>query len=150
MDIQLFWFTGQAGAGKSTLGNMLKDYLNHWYKDKVKTILLDGDEIRELFGNTDYSEEDRKQNAHFVIKGCELLIKNDIVPIVCMVSPFSESRQSLKEQYNCVEIYVHTTEERGKEEFHDTYYEKPVGKYIDIDTTDATVEESFKYLISKL
>ena len=36
----------------------------------------------------------RKANVDFVQKLCSFLMKNNIVPIVCMVSPFAEQRRN--------------------------------------------------------
>ena len=50
-------------------------------------------------------------------------------------------RDSLKETNEVVEIYVHTSEIRGREQNFVKYYEKPTENYIDIDTTNSTVSE---------
>ena len=50
-------------------------------------------------------------------------------------------RDSLKETNEVVEIYVHTTEIRGREQNFAKDYEKPTENYIDIDTTNSTVSE---------
>jgi energy-coupling factor transporter ATP-binding protein EcfA2 len=45
----IYWFTGQPGSGKTVLANLLKEKaLPHAYR-------IDGDEMRELFDNKDYS-----------------------------------------------------------------------------------------------
>ena len=95
---KIFWFTGQAGAGKTELANMLKTRLireqtivQQIYATKKissvhlpnkKLVIIDGDDIRELYKNTDYSIQGRKKNVDFVQKMCVFLKKNDIVPIV--------------------------------------------------------------------
>jgi adenylylsulfate kinase-like enzyme len=164
----IFWFTGQAGAGKTELANMLKIRLireqtiiqqNHltekiWscHITNKKYVIIDGDDIREIYKNTDYSIEGRKANVDFVQKMCIFLRKNNIVPIVCMVSPFAEQRREFLEKENGIEIYVHCNEIRGRENYHVDYYEPPVNfdKAIEIDTTKKSVEQSFKELWKKL
>ena len=75
----VFWFTGQAGAGKTELANMLKtrlireqtiiqqNYITQqtWssYFPNKKFVIIDGDDIRELYKNTDYSV--RSKNVSF-------------------------------------------------------------------------------------
>lgn len=55
------WLIGLSGAGKSTLANEIVAGANRECKN---TILLDGDVIREIFGNDlGYSMEDRLKNA---------------------------------------------------------------------------------------
>lgn len=161
---KLFWFTGQAGAGKTELANALKTQLireqtivqqnilpqNIWsdYIPNKKFVIIDGDDIREIYKNTDYSIEGRKANVDFVQKLCAFLIKNNIIPIVCMVSPFEEQRSSFVHEKEGVEIYVHCEEIRGRENYHVDYYEKPKenSKAISINTTEKSVNQSFEEL----
>ena len=148
-DYQVFWFTGQAGAGKTELAKSLKSHLTAHYEDK-KFVILDGDDIREMFDNKDYSNEGRKKNVEFVQKLCIFLSKNNVTPIVCMVSPFLEQREELKKKVSVCEVYVYCSEIRGREKFHVDYYEKPQDSFISIDTTGKSVEESFSILLKNL
>ena len=165
---KIFWFTGQAGAGKTELANMLKTRFIReqtiiqqnivpkeiWscYIPNKKFVIIDGDDIRELYKNTDYSVEGRKSNVDFVQKMCLFLKKNNIVPIVCMVSPFAEQRREFIEEENGIEIYVYCNEIRGRENYHIDYYEPPVNyeNSVEIDTTKKSVEQSFKELWKNL
>ena len=54
----VYWFTGQPGHGKTVLSTMLKDYIESEYKKTV--IHIDGDDLREIYQNKDYSKEGRK------------------------------------------------------------------------------------------
>ena len=164
----LFWFTGQAGAGKTELANALKTKLNReqtivqqnvvpkniWsaYIPNKKFVIIDGDDIRELYKNTDYSIEGRKANVDFVQKLCVFLIKNNITPIVCMVSPFEKQRKDFIYANNGIEIYVHCNEIRGRENYHIDYYEPPTDyqNTLKIDTTEKSVSESFNEIWKQL
>ena len=42
----ILWLMGISGAGKTTIGNRLKRYLD---QEGIKNYLLDGDEVRDLF-----------------------------------------------------------------------------------------------------
>ena len=44
----VIWLTGLSGSGKSTVNTILRKMLA---KKKIKTIFLDGDSIREIYGN---------------------------------------------------------------------------------------------------
>ena len=68
---KLYWFTGQAGAGKTVLANELKKHFDK-LGDK-KCVIIDGDDIREIYKNTDYSIDGRKANVDFVQKLCSFL-----------------------------------------------------------------------------
>ena len=55
------WIIGLSGAGKSTLADEVVAIAN---KVNCNTILLDGDFVREMFGNDlGYSMADRERNA---------------------------------------------------------------------------------------
>ena len=108
MKNEIYWFTGQAGSGKTELANQLKIYLNRNFNKKL--VIIDGDDIRKLYNNTDYSVEGRKNNVDFVQKMCLFLKKNNIVPIVCMVSPFADQRKQFLIKENGIEIYVYCNE----------------------------------------
>ena len=51
----IFWFTGQPGHGKTVLATALKQNLNNVFH-------IDGDDLRVIFANTDYSEQGRRKN----------------------------------------------------------------------------------------
>ena len=52
----IYWFTGQPCAGKTTLADLLK-------KEKPGAFRIDGDDMRELFSNKDYSAKGRIDNV---------------------------------------------------------------------------------------
>ena len=58
---RLYWITGLSGAGKTTISTLLYDYLK---KKQDNIFLIDGDKIREVYQNTDYTEEGRKKIAY--------------------------------------------------------------------------------------
>ena len=151
---KLYWFTGQPGAGKTTLAQLLKKRLDLMHNGREKVVILDGDEIRDLFNNKDYSIDGRKKNVEMVQNCCRFLVKNDITAIVCMVSPFAEQREQIVQELNGVEIFVECIEERGREQFHVDYFEQPsyTNNYqsLSINTSYKKDEESFELLWKKL
>ena len=52
----IYWLTGQPGSGKTTLASWIQASF------PVKSMIVDGDDIREIFVNKDYSEEGRRKN----------------------------------------------------------------------------------------
>ena len=141
----IYWFTGQPGAGKTTLAKELVKYLQSNQKGIHH---IDGDDLRDIFKNKDYSEAGRRKNIELAQNIAKFLsIKNNDV-IVSLVSPFKDQRDNFKkDMLNVVEIYVHTTEERGREGFHVSDYQQPTDNFINIDTTGKRVDESFIELI---
>jgi adenylylsulfate kinase len=66
---------------------------------------------------------------------------------VSLVSPYKDQRDNFKQNPNVVEIYVHTDEIRGREQFHVKNYEQPTENFIEINTTNITVEECVEKII---
>ena len=101
----IIWLIGISGAGKTTIGRKLQVYFND---RKIKNYLLDGDEVRDLFDrDLGYSDADREANIKRIILGAYLLDRNDIVGIVCNISPLEHLRVLAREKiigYN--EIYL--------------------------------------------
>ena len=77
----IYWFTGQPHSGKTTLANLLKEkWLPHAFR-------IDGDEMRELFSNKDYSEKGRRANIDAAQKIAHYLHNQGKDVIVSLVSP---------------------------------------------------------------
>jgi adenylylsulfate kinase-like enzyme len=72
--------------------------------------------------------------------------------VMSIVSPFKDLRDKFKEELkdNVIEIYVHTTNIRGREHFHVDNYQIPTEDYIDVDTTNKTIAQSISYIISNV
>jgi adenylylsulfate kinase-like enzyme len=132
----IFWFTGQPGHGKTVLANALKETLDNVFH-------IDGDDLRAIFANTDYSEIGRRKNINLAQQLAHFLHNKECNVVVSLVSPYKDQRDEFKTKLgnSIQEIYVHTTEIRGRENFHVSDYQKPTEDFIDIDTTNISVEE---------
>ncbi len=142
MGQKIYWFTGQPGAGKTTLSNGLMNRLS-----LVNFIHIDGDDIRDIFQNKDYSENGRRQNIQRAQDIAQFLNSKGNNVIVSLVSPYKDQRDNFKQNPNVVEIYVHTDEIRGREQFHVQNYEPPTENFIEINTTNTTVDECVEKII---
>lgn len=96
---------GLAGAGKTTIGTLLFKKLR---MRKSNIILLDGDDIRWIYDNADYTPEGRTKNRDSVRKWITTLLNQDIDIIHCSIvmdeNEWLEWRiNNLKNYY---EIYV--------------------------------------------
>jgi len=140
----IYWFTGQPGAGKSTLAAALKAALQ---KRGHSVVHLDGEEIREITGNVDYSETGRVINIRTGQRLAAKLATEGISVVASFVSPYRTMREEFKKNLKVVEIYVHTTAIRGREKYFVRDYEPPLANFLDVDTTDATVEECIKKIL---
>ena len=122
----IYWFTGQPCSGKTVLANMLKEkHLPHAYR-------IDGDEMRELFTNKDYSIKGRITNVDAAQKIAHYLHNQGKDVIVSLVSPYLDQREEFKSimEWQLQEIFVH--------------YD------INIDTTTQTPEESLEIIVKKI
>ena len=73
-------------------------------------------------------------------------------PVVCLVSPYRDQRENFKQKMgeDIVELYIHTSEIRGRESFHVEGYEQPLENFIDVDTTNKKVFDSLQEIREKL
>ena len=146
----IYLFTGQPGSGKTTLAKKLQMWLQTDKANWRKSVFhIDGDQLRELFPNTDYSKEGRYKNIQKAFDIAKYLDNagNDVV--ISLVSPYRELRDEFKSQCKVQEIYCHTKKIRGREDKFALDYEPPTEFYIDLDTSDST-DETFKKLIKRI
>ncbi len=141
----IYWFTGQPAHGKTVLANMLK-------KELPDAFRIDGDEMRELFINKDYTINGRVVNVGTAQKIAHYLNNQGHDVIVSLVAPYVDQREDFKTlmEDNMIEFYVHTTEARERDHFRAIAYVAPTTEYVDIDTTDDTPEQSFKKVIKHI
>jgi adenylylsulfate kinase-like enzyme len=140
----IIWLTGQPGSGKTTIAKEIVTTgpLCQWFH-------IDGDDIRELFDNKDYSETGRRKNIELAQQLAQYLNSKGKKVVVSLVSPYKDQRDKFKEKMgdNLVEVYVHTTEVRGRESFFVSDYQQPSENYLDLDTTNDVLEESVQKVL---
>jgi len=141
----IYWFTGQPCAGKTVLANMLK-------KEKPGAFRIDGDDMRELFSNKDYSIKGRVENVGTAQRIAQYLNNQGKDVIVSLVSPYIDQREDFKDLMgdDITEIYVHTTLKRERDHFAAIAYIPPYENYIDINTTFDTPEQSFEKILEEI
>lgn len=138
----IIWLTGQPGSGKTTLANSIIDKLSN-EDDSLKIIHLDGDDLRKINKNKDYSKKGRINNISTAISIIRFLSNKGYLCIVSIVAPYKFLRDELKGEFTFLEVYLHTTEIRGREDFFAKDYEVPTDpKTLSIDTGKLTVKES--------
>lgn len=150
----IYWFTGQPAHGKTVLGKKLHNFLKteqrNWRKDVFH---LDGDDLRQLTVNKDYSEQGRINNIRNAQMIAEYLHNNGCDVVVSLVAPYRWLREEFKERIgygNFQEFYVHCSEPRERDHFRVVEYEQPEVEFIDIDTTHDSPQESFSKIINYL
>lgn len=114
----VYFFTGLAGAGKTTIGGLFYQRLKEQSEDAV---LLDGDQIRGMIGDScvgtgavlkedRYTTEARRTGAYALFKLCKNLADQEKDVVVCSISMYSDVRQWNRANIqNYKEIYVKVT-----------------------------------------
>ena len=142
----IIWLTGQTGSGKSTIANEL-------VSDSTGTFInIDGDDLREIFQNKDYSEVGRRKNIELAQHIAEFLHRKGFHPVVSLVSPYKDQRDKFKDKMgrDILEVYVHTTQIRGRENYFVKEYEEPSENYLSLCTDDITPEECVSYILTRI
>lgn len=141
------WLTGQPGSGKTTLANSLIEHLKSENPD-ILIINLDGDDLRNINKNKDYSKEGRIKNISTAISIMRFLANKNYICVVSIVAPYRFLRDELKTEFSFLEVYLHTSQKRGRENFFAKDYEEPIdSKHLNIDTGKLTIKESLDEIL---
>lgn len=101
---RLFWITGLSGAGKTTISSLLYSYLK---KKENNILLIDGDEIRKVYQNTDYTEKGRENISYMNMRLCKMLTDQGIDVIIAVIGMRDIYRNWNRENIeNYFEIYL--------------------------------------------
>lgn len=101
----LYWITGLAGAGKTTIGIQLYYAL----KEKGKNVvILDGDILKTIMGEVvGYGYEERLKRARQYCNLCKLLTNQGIDVVICTIAMFDEIRAwNRKNIANYLEVFL--------------------------------------------
>jgi cytidyltransferase-like protein len=99
---------------------------------KIKHI--DGDGLRELTQNFDYSEKGRVNNIKKAQAIAKQYYNDNFEVVVSVVAPYLYLREEFKKQVPILEFYTHTTQKRERDHFKVNNYEKPLENYTNINT----------------
>jgi len=127
---------GQPHSGKTTLAKKLLT------KDRFLTsVHIDGDNLRDLFQNKDYSREGRIKNLNRASDIAVFInsIHSDV--ILSLIYPYQETRDYLNSLCkDVVWIYLTYDEIRGRENFHLKEFEIPID-VLTLNTSSVSVEK---------
>ena len=136
---------GQPHSGKTTLGELLREFLQmekrNWRTDVHH---LDGDALRKLYDNTDYSREGRVANLNRASDIAAYLDSKNLDVVMSLVYPYREARAYLNALVPNVKwIYLTYDGERGREKFHVKDFDYPIGENVlTINTSNQSIDES--------
>lgn len=103
----LIFLTGLSGAGKTTIA---KAMLKKLQEEGHSAMILDGDEIRDIFKNNGFDKESRIKHNQDVGKMAVYLQSQGIIPIVSLISPYAEARDYVRSiSKDFTEVYVNTS-----------------------------------------
>ncbi|WP_343153382.1 adenylyl-sulfate kinase [Buchnera aphidicola (Mindarus keteleerifoliae)] len=129
---KVLWFTGLSGSGKSTIAGSLENIL---YKQRIKTYLLDGDNLRlGLCSDLAFSNKDRTENVRRVAEVSKLMLEAGLVVLCALITPYEKDRIAIKNIIgvkNYIEIFVDTPFEICKLRDPKGLYKQNVYKKID-------------------
>lgn len=102
----VIWLTGLSGAGKTTLAQALIPKLQALH---LNVEHLDGDNIRQIFPHTGYDARSRDEHVRRVGYLASRLESHGTYVIVCLISPYRESRDFVRGLcQNFIEVYLDT------------------------------------------
>ncbi|XP_075469020.1 bifunctional 3'-phosphoadenosine 5'-phosphosulfate synthase 2 isoform X2 [Ascaphus truei] len=92
------WLTGLSGAGKTTLGFALEEYL---VAHAIPCYSLDGDNIRHgLNKNLGFTSVDREENIRRIAEVAKLFADAGLVCITSFISPYEKDRQEARKVHD--------------------------------------------------
>jgi gluconate kinase len=132
---------GQPHSGKTTLAHSLQTKLFIEYGEHIP--IIDGDEIRDIFKNKDFSREGRLRNLQRISDIATFLSHKYPHVIISAVYPYKEARDYLRELNSNYVLMVELQYllDRGRENFHvkDFESENYGVNYMRLDTDDFSV-----------
>jgi adenylylsulfate kinase len=99
------WLTGLSGSGKSTIANVLAETLRGL---RVPVVVIDGDDVRAgLSPDLGFSRADRDLQVERVGWMCDLLVRNGVVAVAALVSPYRDARDAVRQRVSrFIEVHV--------------------------------------------
>jgi hypothetical protein len=131
---------GQPASGKTTLAKkFIAEGFHH----------IDGDDLRDMFNNKDYSREGRIKNLNRASDIAKYLSYKGHNVVLSLVYPYEEAREYLSKLSREVKwIYLIYEEDRGRDQFKVADFELPHRDDIDlmINTSNTSEKDSLEQI----
>nr|XP_023686668.1 bifunctional 3'-phosphoadenosine 5'-phosphosulfate synthase 2 [Paramormyrops kingsleyae] len=165
------WLTGLSGAGKTTVGFALEEYL---VSHGIPCYSLDGDNIRHgLNKNLGFTSADREENIRRIAEVAKLFADAGLVCITSFISPFTKDREEARKIHESArlpffEVFINAPlevcETRDVKGLYkkarageikgftgiDSDYERPEAPELVLKTGELTVNECIQQLVELL
>ena len=116
------WFTGLPLAGKTTIADKVYQKMQ---KLDIPLERIDSRDIRELVPDVGFTREDRNRHIKRIGHLIQTLQKNSISTIASFVSPYRESRETIRNMVeNNIVVYVKADVESCKKRDYKGVYKK--------------------------
>ena len=152
----LFWVTGLSGSGKTTISRKIKKYIDENYGP---TLLVSGDDIRNIFNFKKYTIEERRKLVLKYCKFSKFITDQNINLIFAVVGMMDEVRDWNKKNIrNYIEIFIKTDLKKIiKNKKKKIYHKKNIGDIVGLDIQpefpkkpDIIIYNDFKNKINSL
>ena len=128
---------GQPHSGKTTLAKILDEFIN-----------IDGDELRKIFKDQNYSREGRIKNLNRASDIAVYLHSIGHNVVLSLVYPYKEARDHLNSLCKDVKWFYLTYQGvRGKEQFHAKDFEIPTEENVIHIDTSGTIEDTITQIL---
>ena len=93
----IYWITGCSSSGKTVYSKRLK---RQFEELGGKVLLLDGDTVRDMFGNQGYENDDRERHIMDVANYAAIAEKQGFIVIIALISPKKEWRMKARKKFD--------------------------------------------------
>lgn len=93
----VIWITGKRSSGKTTYGKRLKEFFESL---GGKVLILDGDDVRDITSNDDFSDEAREAHIMSIARFAAICEKQGFIVVVCLVSPKKKWRMEARKLFD--------------------------------------------------
>lgn len=91
------WIYGASGSGKTTLARKMLD---------ARTVHLDGDDMRRVWTDLGFGEEDRMTNNIRIAQLARVLDRQGFDVVVSTIAPTQEIRDAVQKISGCTFIHI--------------------------------------------